>query len=206
MNICTTRKAAELLGVSQKTVQLWVENGVLNAWKTEGGHRRIYLDSINELIQKRGLNVDQLSASEDSKVKILLVEDEPDLLNLYVMYLEQWDLPIKIISATNGIEGLLLLGAMQPDILITDLNMPEMNGFKMLKILSQQPEYKQLYIIVITAFDNDDIENQGGLPDDVNVFPKPIPFDKLEILLKKQVAEILSVNSISRRRVISGPE
>mgnify|MGYP000630290012 CR=1 FL=1 len=42
----TTREAAQVLGVSLRTTQLWVENGQLDAWKTEGGHRRISRASV----------------------------------------------------------------------------------------------------------------------------------------------------------------
>ncbi|MBY0521377.1 MAG: helix-turn-helix domain-containing protein, partial [Sphingomonas sp.] len=38
---CTTRDAAKILGVSVRSVQVWVEKGLLRAWKTEGGHRRV---------------------------------------------------------------------------------------------------------------------------------------------------------------------
>ena len=47
---CTTREAADLLGVSIRTAQLWSENGLLAAWKTAGGHRRITRDSIEHLL------------------------------------------------------------------------------------------------------------------------------------------------------------
>ena len=40
-DVLSTREAAEQLGVALRTVQLWVEAGVLPAWKTAGGHRRI---------------------------------------------------------------------------------------------------------------------------------------------------------------------
>ncbi|MGE5467624.1 MAG: EAL domain-containing protein [Ignavibacteria bacterium] len=46
--ICSTREAAELLGVSLRTVQLWVDSGILKAWKTAGGHRRISLESVRQ--------------------------------------------------------------------------------------------------------------------------------------------------------------
>ena len=47
--VCTTREAAELLGVSLRTVQLWVDSGALQAWKTAGGHRRVSRQSIDAL-------------------------------------------------------------------------------------------------------------------------------------------------------------
>ncbi len=47
---CTTAEAAQRLGVSIRTVQIWSETGLLEAWKTEGGHRRITLDSLERLL------------------------------------------------------------------------------------------------------------------------------------------------------------
>lgn len=51
-SFCTTREAAQLLGVSVGTVQLWVERGVLEAWKTTGGHRRVLRDSVDKLLRR----------------------------------------------------------------------------------------------------------------------------------------------------------
>lgn len=50
---CTTRQAAEALGVALRTAQLWTESGRLRAWKTEGGHRRILVASVKELLDAR---------------------------------------------------------------------------------------------------------------------------------------------------------
>lgn len=45
----TTREASKLLGVALTTIQLWVETGVLPAWKTAGGHRRISRQAVDKL-------------------------------------------------------------------------------------------------------------------------------------------------------------
>ncbi|MBX4999051.1 helix-turn-helix domain-containing protein [Rhizobium lentis] len=50
-DVLTTAKAAELLGVSTRTAQIWVESGQLPSWKTPGGHRRIPREAVLELIQ-----------------------------------------------------------------------------------------------------------------------------------------------------------
>ena len=52
--ILTTREAAGLLGIAVSTAQLWIENGLLPAWKTPGGHRRVRLSSVNALLRERG--------------------------------------------------------------------------------------------------------------------------------------------------------
>ncbi|MER9316161.1 excisionase family DNA-binding protein [Mesorhizobium sp. M0659] len=49
--VLTTANAAELLGVSTRTAQLWVESGQLPSWKTPGGHRRIPRQAVLDLIE-----------------------------------------------------------------------------------------------------------------------------------------------------------
>lgn len=49
--IVTTKQAAEALGVAVSTVQKWVEMGKLESWKTPGGHRRIPLNAVKQLLQ-----------------------------------------------------------------------------------------------------------------------------------------------------------
>ena len=46
----TTRQADLSLGVSVRTVQLWVERGSLSAWKTPGGHRRVSRESVEQML------------------------------------------------------------------------------------------------------------------------------------------------------------
>ena len=51
--ILTTRQAAKLLGIAVSTAQQWIENGVLAAWKTPGGHRRVRLSDVSTLLRER---------------------------------------------------------------------------------------------------------------------------------------------------------
>lgn len=54
-SVLTTRAAAELLGVAVSTAQLWIENGAIPSWKTPGGHRRVHLSAVRQVIEERGL-------------------------------------------------------------------------------------------------------------------------------------------------------
>jgi len=51
--ILTTREAARLLGIAVSTAQQWIENGLLPAWKTPGGHRRVRLSAVSSLLRER---------------------------------------------------------------------------------------------------------------------------------------------------------
>lgn len=195
-SFCTTREAAALLGVSVGTVQLWVESGLLQAWKTAGGHRRVLRDSVDSLLRKvpapsipaqapaQSLTASALPAGagpqgKSRRLTVLVVEDDIHLLRLYEVHLAKWPMAPEVIAVNSAVAGLVMMGRCNPDLLITDLHMPGMDGFEMIRVLARLPEAATTNIVVVTGLDAEDIQSRGGLPADVAVLPKPIPFDKL---------------------------
>lgn len=184
---CTTREAAQILGISLRTAQLWSENGLLEAWKTKGGHRRISRQSVERLLfnpvgNQAAPTADQAlsqSGRADKPLSILVVEDEAALRRVYELTLSRWPMKPTVKTAGDGYEALIRLGHDKPDFLITDLRMPAMDGFRMLDTLRSVPELQGMAIAVVTGLDPAEIEEQGGIPDGIPVYPKPIPFDKL---------------------------
>ena len=198
-DVLSTREAAERLGVALRTVQLWVEGGVLPAWKTAGGHRRISRIAVERLIRERtaALSGDVTAApaamavGSDARLHVMVVEDEPDLLRLFMMVIAGWDLPVTVTPASNGFEALLRMGQRCPDLLVTDLNMPGMDGFKMIASLrSVGQAFDSMDIVVVTALGAEEIDRRGGLPAGVRVFHKPVPFDEIESLVRERVAAL----------------
>lgn len=195
----TTREAAEMLNLSTRTVQLWTEGGILSCWKTEGGHRRITRESVERLIV--GAQLQERASEREVRVpsgttslraqslKVLVVEDEPTLLRLYRLQLAKWRLQPEVTTARNGFEALVKLGGLRPDLLITDLNMPEMDGFQMLRSLRAMPEMDAMEMVVVTGLDPDEIAQEGGIPDGIPVLFKPIQFPELEKIAEHVVAE-----------------
>lgn len=188
---CTTREAAQLLGVSLRTAQLWVERGLLEAWKTGGGHRRISRDSINRLLADPGERAvgsagdHTAAAATDAPLSVMVVEDEAALRRVYELTLTRWPSQPKVVTVGDGYEALVRLGLSRPDMLITDLRMPGMDGVRMLRSIRETPELAGMAIVVVTGLDPAEIEELGGVPDDIPVLPKPIPFDHLRELFDR---------------------
>ena len=82
--------------------------------------------------------------------KILVVEDDPDASNLMKSILELAG--FKVIIAVDGIEGIEQARAGMPDMIITDLAMPRLNGIEMIQQLRAMPEFKQVPILAITSY------------------------------------------------------
>lgn len=191
-DVLSTREAAERLGVALRTVQLWVEGGVLPAWKTAGGHRRISRSAVEKLIAERAqaLHRDEGRAPPPRALggragHVLVVEDDPQLLELYALMIEGWGLDLEVTTAGDGFEALLRIGDRCPDLLLTDLRMPGMDGFRMIRALREhRPDSATPRIVVVTALDDAEVAANGGLPADVTLFGKPVDFNQLEALLR----------------------
>jgi CheY-like chemotaxis protein len=83
------------------------------------------------------------------KTKILLVDDNHDILDLLEVYLFG---RYEIVTALNGFEGLKLAEELQPDIIVTDIMMPVMDGIKFLNMLRKKPETISIPVVAITSF------------------------------------------------------
>lgn len=179
-----------MLGVSLRTAQLWSESGLLEAWKTNGGHRRISRQSIERLLSSPVSSIPRPAKSEtpddtrndatsQDTFTVLVVEDDPVLRRLYEIKLRQWPMHPEVLTAGDGYEALVLLGLKQPDMLIADLNMPGLDGFRMLRTIQGAPELAGMKVVVVSGLDPEEIEQRGSIPVGIPILPKPVPFEKL---------------------------
>lgn len=86
--------------------------------------------------------------------KILVVEDNLDTRQMLHHCLTQVE--FTVVTAIDGREGLYMARAEQPDLIITDLNMPDIDGIEIIKQLRAQSEFKDVPIIAITAYGIDE--------------------------------------------------
>ncbi|WP_273149647.1 response regulator [Methylophaga thiooxydans] len=197
----TTTQAAKIFGVTPRTIQMWADNNLLEVTKTLGGHRRIAASEIERLAVMLGKKLPQnpetantvepLVETEafDGAVRIMLVDDDKDLLKLYQMQIDSWQTPrTQVFLASDGYEALLQIGAIKPEIVITDLKMPRMDGSHMIKCIQQNPDMAHCQIVVVTGLNKDEIYHQYELPETVVVEEKPIPFARIQRLVNDYIA------------------
>jgi excisionase family DNA binding protein len=184
---CTTRQAADMIGLSLGTVRHMIESGELAAWKTGGGHRRVSVASVKEHLRRR-ISAPSLPRSAPSELSLLIAEDDPNLQKLYQRNVASWNLPVAINIVSNGFEGLVQIGQQQPDVLILDLLMPGLDGFEMIRTLRANPALSEMEIIVVTGMGADSVEQRGGLPADITLYGKPIPFHQLHGFVQAKLA------------------
>lgn len=84
---------------------------------------------------------------------VLVVDDEPDALQLFRRMLSTARHPYRVIRAVNGQQALELLRTQRPDVMLLDLVMPEMDGFQLLAIKNQSASLRQIPVILTSAQD-----------------------------------------------------
>jgi DNA-binding NarL/FixJ family response regulator len=81
--------------------------------------------------------------------QLLLVDDEPGLREAVQAYLE--DSGFVVAVASNARDGLELARQKLPDLVITDIMMPQVDGYQFLKLLREEPQFKSLPVVFLTA-------------------------------------------------------
>lgn len=89
--------------------------------------------------------------SEENNLHMLIVDDSPMVLSFATHVLKRLGIPI--LTADNGRDGLEKMQSLEPDILITDLMMPEMDGFELIKRVRADDRFARTHIIVMTALE-----------------------------------------------------
>jgi excisionase family DNA binding protein len=185
----TTREVATLLGLAVRSVQLMVDRGDLQAWRTSGGHRRITRTSL-ERWRARGIGTKPGQVSQDpgrdvsapyptEKIQgkpsksVLLIEDSIHFQSLVKLLFASNFPDVALHVADDGIVGLSMAGQLQPDVLIVDILLPGIDGATLISTLRSHPQFDRNRLIVLTSLDETQLESYAFALANVPVVFKP---------------------------------
>ncbi|MBE9012770.1 response regulator transcription factor [Pseudanabaenaceae cyanobacterium LEGE 13415] len=127
--------------------------------------------------------------------QLLLVDDEPGLREAVQAYLE--DSGFTVHTATNGREGWETLQRIQPDLVITDVMMPQVNGYEFLKQLRDDARFKTLPVIFLTARGMKSDRIQGYDAGCDAYLPKPFDPDELVAIVTRLLRQRADIKATS---------
>lgn len=171
----STAHLARRLGVSVPTVQRWVDLGHLKAWKTVGGHRRIDAQSAEEFIRAQTqLRGGAAAVEADVPFTVLVVDDSADDRDLLQALVEIAVPGARITCADNGFDALIEIGKSMPDLIVTDISMPYIDGVQMIRHLSAPGQARPPAIVAVSSHSPAHVQKLGGLPAGVTLLAKPV--------------------------------
>jgi two-component system chemotaxis response regulator CheY len=83
--------------------------------------------------------------------RILIVEDSPTMRSLLIAALDELSEPAKIVEVENGFEALRLLPRGAWDLIITDINMPDINGLELVSFVKSNEAYRSVPLIIVST-------------------------------------------------------
>ncbi len=185
-DVLTTFEAAKLCRVSYNTIKNWIKRDLLPAYRTAGGHLRIDSDDLRVFCREHSIPIDE--KSEPARRKVLIVDDEESIRVAMQDALREFPERLDIYTASDGFEAGSIMESVRPDVVILDLVMPGMDGFKVCQSIRRSPALSHVRIMVLTGFGSE--RNVGRATDlgaDVCI-SKPIDrivlFENVTSLLK----------------------
>jgi len=182
VRIFSALEVANICGVVNQTAINWIKNRHLKAFTTPGGQYRIYAEDLLDFLNSRGMRIPEelfRITREEGREKLLIVDDDVELNNLlkelFHRKLPQYDL----FQAFDGFEAGKILSEQKPGIVLLDIDLPGIDGFKLCNKIKNADEIGKPLVISISGLDEASTREQILQEGADAFFPKPVDFDKL---------------------------
>jgi two-component system, OmpR family, response regulator len=184
--VFTTGEVAEVCQISQQTVIRCFDNGRIKGFRVPGSRfRRVPRDSLLLFMKENGIPLARL---QRGKKRVLVVDDDPDIVEMLSDLLHA-DGRFEVKTASTGYDAGLMTQQFNPDVMILDYMLPDINGNVVLATVRKNPELARIKIILVSGVVNPE-EVQALLAAGANDFIKK-PFD-IEHLISR-IADLVGV-------------
>jgi excisionase family DNA binding protein len=176
--LLTSHQAGSLLQVNPSSINKWVEQGHIEAFRTPGGHRRIRASDLVRFLRAHDMPV-PAELSRVGVLRVLLVDDEQDQLVSWRRALRVVADQIDLRTADNGIEALLTVGSFRPHVVVLDIFMPGIDGIEACRRLSENPRTRGIRILVTSGRLDEKLEKRALEAGALQCLRKPIRLAEL---------------------------
>jgi twitching motility two-component system response regulator PilG len=127
------------------------------------------------------------AGTKGAPLKVLIVEDTKTITNLLQVYLMGWGL--QFFDAGNGVQGLAKAREIKPDLVISDVQMPEMDGFALCAAVRADSALHATPFLLLTSLKDEASRQRGRLVGASAFLNKPVSVDEL----RERVRELLKL-------------
>ena len=150
----STFAIAEMLHVDPGSVANWIDQGLLKAHRTPGGHRRVTVENLLRFLREHKMPIPP--ELDSTPVRVLVVDDEPAVAKMVSRAVKSANPEYELIEAHDGFRAGTIVATLKPDVVILDLRMPGMDGYEVCRLIKSQDATKHAEVIAITAYPSPD--------------------------------------------------
>jgi CheY-like chemotaxis protein len=129
---------------------------------------------------------------------ILVVDDDQWIVRMVTTVLEKRGYEIR--TAADGEEGFRIAVQQPPDLIVTDVMMPRMDGWTLVKALRSKPEFALVPVVFLTALSSDEDRIKGFRLGADDYLPKPFRFEELDLRVANALRRKLAMESSTRQK------
>lgn len=180
-DLLTPRELAELCGVSPDTVRSWCFRKQIKFASTPGGHKRFRRLDVLEFLKERGFPLP--STDKISPIKVLVIDDEESFRKSLVGALQK-EPAFNVKEASDGYEAGRMFGEFEPDVLVLDLVMPGIDGFRVCRDFKSREGGDQARIIVVTGYPDEVMFQRAREAGADECLAKPVDMSTLMAMIR----------------------
>jgi len=153
-SLFTTGEAAKICNISQQTIIRCFDSGRLDGFRIPGSRfRRIPREKLIKFMKDNGIPLDNLNTEKNGKIKVLIVDDDVEIVELMVDVLSR-DGRFDLQTAGSGYEAGLKTEQFRPDVIILDYMLPDVNGNIVCQTIKSNPDFESIRIIIVSGVAN----------------------------------------------------
>lgn len=149
-----TQRVARVLQVTPATVASWIDQGHLKGHRTPTGRRRVASGDLAEFLRAHGMTVPAELSPARERAVVVVIEDDPGYLKALVRTIEREAPEVDVLEATTGVDGLLEIGRVSPDLVVLDYALPDLNAVQVVERLVDTSKRLTAPVMIVT----------GGMP------------------------------------------
>jgi excisionase family DNA binding protein len=159
-SLLTSYQVGALLQVNPSSINKWVKDGRIPAFRTPGGHRRIRAGDLVAFLSHHQMPVPRPLASA-SRRRLLVVDDDARQLEALGRLLRGYSDRLDVALVDNGVDALVKIGAFKPHVVVLDVVMPGTDGLEVCRRLKANQETRQIRIVVASGQMSPDLEKKA---------------------------------------------
>jgi excisionase family DNA binding protein len=182
-SLLTSYQVGALLQVNPSSVNKWVKDGRIPAFRTPGGHRRIRAGDLVAFLSEHK-NPKPPGQTQAARQRLLLVSEvEADLQTITVALAPYAD-RVEVHTAAHGVAALVAVGSVQPHVVVLDVDMGKMDGIDICRQLHASSQTQSIGIVMVSPQLTAELQQRAKAAGAQVCITKPIELEALLRILK----------------------
>ncbi len=171
--LLTSHEVGALLQVNPSSINKWVKEGRIAAFRTPGGHRRIRARDLVEFLDGHQMPVPARLQSA-SRRRVIAVDGDAAALKALEKALRPYQDRVQLISAPSAIDALMQVGLARPHVVVLDASMDELDAIEVCRRIKANPETRAITVLLASAHVTSSLENKATQAGAAQVLRKPL--------------------------------